>query len=67
MSVLAISGSINCVKHLQAVAREAGTDVDVYGLFESYADMIRPLLARFGPTARTPSRSSRTPAARSPY
>ena len=46
MSVLAISGSINCVKHLQAVAREAGTDVDVYGLFESYADTIRPLSAR---------------------
>jgi dihydroxy-acid dehydratase len=45
MSVLAISGSINCVKHLQAVAREAGTDIDVYALFESYADRIRPLSA----------------------
>lgn len=45
MTVLAISGSINTVKHLQAIAREAGTDVDVYALFESYADTIRPLSA----------------------
>ena len=33
-AVLAIGGSLNAVKHLQAVATEAGTDVDVYGLFE---------------------------------
>jgi dihydroxy-acid dehydratase len=45
MSVLAVSGSINTVKHLQAIAREAGTDVDVYRLFESYMDAIRPLSA----------------------
>ncbi|MEO3828806.1 dihydroxy-acid dehydratase [Actinomadura sp. B10D3] len=45
MSVLAISGSINCVKHLQAVAREAGSGVDVYRLFEEYAGTIRPLSA----------------------
>jgi dihydroxy-acid dehydratase len=45
MSVLAVSGSINTVKHLQAIAREAGTDIDVYGLFESYMDVIRPLSA----------------------
>ncbi len=45
MSVLAISGSINTVKHLQAIAREAGTDLDVYRLFESCADTIRPLSA----------------------
>ena len=32
-AVLAIGGSLNAVKHLQAVATEAGTDVDVYGLF----------------------------------
>ncbi|HET9361687.1 MAG TPA: dihydroxy-acid dehydratase [Vicinamibacterales bacterium] len=31
--VLAVSGSINCVKHLQATAAEAGVDVDVFGLF----------------------------------
>jgi len=45
MAVLAISGSINTVKHLQAIAREAGTDLDVYRLFESYADTLRPLSA----------------------
>ncbi|GLW09304.1 dihydroxy-acid dehydratase [Microtetraspora sp. NBRC 13810] len=45
MAVLAVSGSINTVKHLQAIAREAGTDVDVYALFERYADTIRPLAA----------------------
>ncbi|MEV5411880.1 dihydroxy-acid dehydratase [Thermopolyspora sp. NPDC052614] len=45
MAVLAVSGSINTVKHLQAIAREAGTDVDVYALFEKYADTIRPLSA----------------------
>lgn len=46
--VLALSGSINCVKHLQAIALEAGCDVDVYGLFESHADKI-PLLAAIRP------------------
>jgi dihydroxy-acid dehydratase len=45
MSVLAVSGSINTVKHLQATAHEAGTEVDVYRLFESYMDIIRPLSA----------------------
>jgi dihydroxy-acid dehydratase len=45
MSVLAISGSINTVKHLQAIAREAGTDLDVYRLFESCSDTVRPLSA----------------------
>lgn len=44
-SVLAVSGSINTVKHLQAVAREAGTDLDVYRLFESTSDTVRPLTA----------------------
>ncbi|HEX6364479.1 MAG TPA: dihydroxy-acid dehydratase, partial [Albitalea sp.] len=33
-AVLAVGGSLNAVKHLQAVATEAGSDVDVYGLFE---------------------------------
>ncbi|GAB2990720.1 dihydroxy-acid dehydratase [Amycolatopsis acidiphila] len=48
MAVLAISGSINCVKHLQAVAAEAECDVDVYGLFERLADDV-PLLAAVRP------------------
>lgn len=46
--VLALSGSINCVKHLQAVASEAGLGVDVYRLFSDYADKI-PLLAAIRP------------------
>jgi dihydroxy-acid dehydratase len=48
MMVLALSGSINCVKHLQAIALEARTEVDVYALFEQYADRI-PLLAAIRP------------------
>ena len=46
--VLALSGSINCVKHLQAIATEAEVDVDVYQLFADYADKI-PLLAAIRP------------------
>jgi dihydroxy-acid dehydratase len=37
-AVLAVGGSVNCIKHLQAVATEAGAEVDVYGLFERLAD-----------------------------
>jgi dihydroxy-acid dehydratase len=51
LMVLALSGSINCVKHLQAIALEAGTDVDVYALFEQYADKI-PLLAAVRPNGQ---------------
>jgi dihydroxyacid dehydratase/phosphogluconate dehydratase len=65
MVVLAVSGSINTVKHLQAIAREAECDVDVYELFERY-----PIRCRCSPpsgrTVSTPSRSSRRPAARGP-
>ena len=32
--MLAVSGSINCIKHLQATAVEAETDIDFYKLFE---------------------------------
>lgn len=46
--VLALSGSINCVKHLQAIAAEAELDVDVYSLFAELADRI-PLLAAIRP------------------
>jgi dihydroxy-acid dehydratase len=46
--VLAVSGSINCVKHLQAIATEAEVDADVYQLFADYADEI-PLLAAIRP------------------
>lgn len=44
-AMLAVSGSINTVKHLQAIAREAGLDLDVYRLFESLSDTVRPLTA----------------------
>src|SRR6187549_2775359 len=47
--VLAVSGSINCVKHLQAIATEAEADVDVYQAFADYADRV-PLLAAVKPT-----------------
>ena len=46
--VLAVSGSINCVKHLAAIAAEAGLDVDVYGLFAELADQV-PLLTAVRP------------------
>ncbi len=48
MVMLSVSGSINSAKHLAAVAHEAGCDVDVYGLYERYADVI-PLLTAVRP------------------
>src|SRR5215471_4823796 len=47
-AVLAISGSVNCLKHLQAVAVEAGCDADVYALFEELAPQV-PLLSAVKP------------------
>ncbi|MEV5409043.1 dihydroxy-acid dehydratase [Thermopolyspora sp. NPDC052614] len=47
-AVLAISGSVNALKHLQAVAVEAGCDVDVYALFEELAPKV-PLLTAVKP------------------
>ncbi len=46
--VLALSGSINCIKHLQAIAAEAEADADVYQIVSDYADKI-PLLAAIRP------------------
>ena len=46
--VLAVSGSINCVKHLAAIASEAGLDIDVYRLFADLADKV-PLLTAIRP------------------
>jgi len=48
MAILAVSGSVNCVKHLQAVAVEAGSGTDVYELFEDLAPQV-PLLAAVKP------------------
>jgi dihydroxy-acid dehydratase len=47
-AILAVSGSVNTLKHLQAVAVEAGCDVDVYALFEDLAPEV-PLLAAVKP------------------
>jgi dihydroxy-acid dehydratase len=51
-AVLAVGGSVNCIKHLQAVASEAAADgaapVDVYALFESHQDLT-PVIAAVRP------------------
>lgn len=48
IAILALSGSINTIKHLQAIAIEAQLDVDILGLFESLADTV-PLIAAIRP------------------
>jgi dihydroxy-acid dehydratase len=50
--VLALTGSINCIKHLQATAVEAGLDLDVYGLFEEQMERI-PVLCAVRPNGET--------------
>ena len=47
-AVLAVSGSINAVKHLQATAVETGLDLDVFQLFEDLSDKI-PVLSAVRP------------------
>ena len=47
-AVLAVSGSINCVKHLQAVAVEAGLDLDVFSLFNELGARV-PVLSAVAP------------------
>jgi dihydroxy-acid dehydratase len=47
-AMLAVAGSINTIKHLQAIAAEARVDVDVYGLFERLGDVV-PVLAAIRP------------------
>ena len=62
-AVLAVSGSINCIKHLQAMATEAGVDVDVFELFNDAGDDV-PVLSAVAPERRrTRSKRSRPPAA----
>ncbi|RSL30143.1 dihydroxy-acid dehydratase [Salibacterium salarium] len=48
MAVLATSASINTAKHLQALAAEAESDVDVYRLYEKHADKV-PILSGIRP------------------
>ncbi|HEX5634863.1 MAG TPA: dihydroxy-acid dehydratase, partial [Gemmatimonadales bacterium] len=47
-AVLAVSGSINCVKHLQATAVEAGLDLDVFSLFNELGARV-PVLSAVAP------------------
>ncbi len=47
-AVLAVSGSINCIKHLQATAIESGVDVDVFALFNELGSRI-PVLSAVRP------------------
>ena len=47
-AVLAVSGSINCIKHLQATAVEASVDVDVFQLFNDLGARI-PVLSAVRP------------------
>ncbi len=44
-AVLAVGGSVNCVKHLQAIATEGQVNADVYGMFERLADQVPVLCA----------------------
>lgn len=44
-TVLAVSGSLNAVKHLDAIAREAGADIDVAEEFRRAAETVRPVTA----------------------
>lgn len=47
-AVLAVSGSINCIKHLQATAVESRLDVDIFGLFNELGEKI-PVLSAVRP------------------
>lgn len=47
-TVLGVSGSINAIKHLQATAVEAETDIDIYALWEEMSDV--PVLSAVRPT-----------------
>ena len=47
-AVLSVSGSINCIKHLQAAAVEAGVGVDVFALFNELGAQV-PVLSAVRP------------------
>lgn len=52
MAILAVSGSINCIKHLQATAIEGKVDVNVYDQFDKLANVI-PVLSAVRPIGNT--------------
>ena len=58
-AVLAVSGSINCIKHLQATAIEAGVDVDVFQLFNDLGEDV-PVLSAVSPNGVGHDRSVRS-------
>lgn len=47
-TILAVGGSVNSVKHLQAVATESNCEADVYGMFERFAHEV-PVLSAVRP------------------
>jgi len=47
-AVLAVSGSINCIKHLQATATETGVDIDVFALVNEFGARV-PVLSAVAP------------------
>ena len=47
-AVLSVSGSINCIKHLQATAVESGVDLDIFGLFNELGAKV-PVLSAVRP------------------
>ena len=49
--VQAVSGSINCVKHLQATAHEAGVDLDIFSLFNEIGARV-PVLSAVRPNGK---------------
>ncbi len=52
-AVLAVGGSVNCIKHLQGVATEADSGVDVYALFERLSSHV-PVIAAIRPVGEQP-------------
>jgi dihydroxy-acid dehydratase len=54
--VLAVGGSINAIKHLQAIAHEAEIEVDCWGLFEELGEKV-PLLVGVRPGGPHPIES----------
>lgn len=48
-ALLAVSGSVNCVKHLQAIAAESGVDVNMRTMFDELAPEV-PLLSAVRPS-----------------
>jgi dihydroxy-acid dehydratase len=48
VATLAVAGSVNLLKHLQAIAVEAGCDADIYAAFEELAPVV-PLLSAVKP------------------